>query len=353
MKTTIKREVAVKRSGRVMQVEGLFDVPPSERSVKEWEVDLPVEEREWSVGLIVGPSGCGKTTVAREIFGQELVTGYDWEPDRAIVDCFPDGMSVKQITKLLTRVGLGNVPAWLRPFGVLSNGEQFRATMARALAEEQGMVVVDEFTSVVDRQVAKVIAHCTQKTVRAEQRQFVAVSCHYDIVDWLQPDWIYEPASRRHNWRRLRCRPELDFRIHRIDKAAWTTFAPHHYMSSSLHTAAKLFGGFIGGQCVAMVAIRHMPHPKVKNIWQSSRVVVLPDYQGLGLGTRLNDWVGEFLIKRGERFRINMTHPAMIAYCSRSPAWKKCAKMKQNRGSLCFGSSRILALSTFEYVGSG
>ncbi|MEV1247900.1 hypothetical protein [Nonomuraea sp. NPDC049750] len=65
-------------------------------------------------------------------------------------------MSIKDIVALLGAVGLSSPPAWLRPYRTLSNGEAFRASIARALAESGDLVVIDEFTSVVDRQVAKV-----------------------------------------------------------------------------------------------------------------------------------------------------------------------------------------------------
>jgi ABC-type Mn2+/Zn2+ transport system ATPase subunit len=130
----INRSTAIKRTPRVVQLEGLFDVPPTKRSEVAWRVNLPIEEKPWQIGLVVGPSGCGKSTLARELFGKSLVSGYEWPSDCSIVDGFPAGMSMKEITLFLSSVGFSSPPSWLRPFGVLSNGEQFRATIARALA---------------------------------------------------------------------------------------------------------------------------------------------------------------------------------------------------------------------------
>jgi hypothetical protein len=28
------------------------------------------------------------------------------------------------------------------------------------------------------------------KSIRKTDKQFVAVTCHYDVVDWLEPDWV-------------------------------------------------------------------------------------------------------------------------------------------------------------------
>jgi ABC-type ATPase with predicted acetyltransferase domain len=135
---------------------------------------------------------------------------HKWSPSRSLLDDFPAKMSIEDVTKLLTSVGFSSPPSWLRPFKVLSTGEQFRAHMARCLAEGDGdTVVVDEFTSVVDRQVAKVVSHCVQKTVRRRKsQQLVAVSCHHDVVDWLQPDWILNPHTGL-KWRSPEGHPPL------------------------------------------------------------------------------------------------------------------------------------------------
>lgn len=177
------RAVEIVRTPRVKQLEGMFDVPPSKRSEQRWQVNLPLEDRPWAVGLIVGPSGCGKSTIAREAFGPALVAGFDWPVDKAIVDAFPAKMGIKDVTGLLSSVGFSSPPSWLRPFRCLSNGEQFRVTIARALAEQPELAVIDEFTSVVDRTVAKIASTAIAKAVRRSKRRLIAVSCHYDIVD--------------------------------------------------------------------------------------------------------------------------------------------------------------------------
>lgn len=100
------------------------------------------------------------------------------------------------VTSALSAVGLGDVPAWLRPFKVLSNGEQFRAGLARLICESPDQVVIDEFTSVVDRQIAKVGAAAFAKAWRKTKgKQIVLLSCHYDIIEWLQPDWVYDTRT--------------------------------------------------------------------------------------------------------------------------------------------------------------
>jgi hypothetical protein len=122
----VLKQTSIVRTPRVMQLEGLFDVPPSAQSGERWTMDVPLEARDWSIGAIVGPSGAGKSTLARELFGSALVSGYDWPSDKSVVDGFPSAMGIKDITGLLSSVGFSSPPAWLRPYGVLSTGQQFR-----------------------------------------------------------------------------------------------------------------------------------------------------------------------------------------------------------------------------------
>jgi hypothetical protein len=71
-----------------------------------------------------------------------------------------------------------------------------RCDLAYALLDGKDIVVYDEFTSVVNRQVAKAASFAISKRVRRNRKKFVAVSCHDDIVEWLQPDWIYNTDTR-------------------------------------------------------------------------------------------------------------------------------------------------------------
>lgn len=213
MKLDVIRESPIARSARVIQVASMFDVPPSEKSRVEWHLDVDLTARPWNVGLVVGPSGSGKSTLAAELFGADAIApSFAWRDERSILDDFPADMPIRELVGLFTSVGFSSPPSWMRPYSVLSNGEKFRVHVARAIAEQRDdarPVVIDEFTSVIDRQVAKVASHAVQKTVRRMGARFVAVSCHYDVIDWLQPDWILEPHTGKLAWRSPEPHPPL------------------------------------------------------------------------------------------------------------------------------------------------
>lgn len=142
----------------------------------------------WNIGLIVGNSGTGKTSIAKNCFGE--FDKLEWS-NESIIENFDKKLSMEEITSYLGQVGFNSVPYWLKPFHVLSNGEKSRVELAR-LASEKNMVVFDEFTSLVDRDVAKSMAHGVAKMFRKTNKRFVAVTCHKDITEWLQPDWVYD-----------------------------------------------------------------------------------------------------------------------------------------------------------------
>lgn len=340
---------------RTEKVASMFDVPVGEKLEREWDTTIPTEEMDWSVGLIVGHSGAGKTTIAKEAFGEEAYfDGNEWgEP--SMLDDFSDSLGVEEITTALSHVGLSSPPAWLLPYSALSNGQKFRADLARAVLETEGLVVFDEFTSVVDRQVAQIGAHAAQKFVRRQGRQLVAVTCHYDVTEWLEPDWVYDVTSDQFHRGRLR-RPPINIQVEQCHRSAWSIFKEHHYLSSQLNNNARCFVAFVDGDPAAFSAVVSMPHPKKKNIWKGHRTVVLPDYQGVGLGNALVEAVGDKLLAEGKTFLATTSHPAMVAYRSKSPKWimtRKPSRAPQAPRQSLYGSStahRRLS-AAFRYVG--
>jgi len=307
---------------RVRQLSAIFDVPLSERAKLEWHANIAYEDKPWNVGLIVGPSGSGKTLIAREMFGASALKSYEWD-ERPVVDNFGPEHSIESITEMCQAVGFNTIPAWMRPYRVLSNGEQFRVNMARTLLERDGVIAVDEFTSVVDRQVAKIVSNAIQKRVRKNDRQFVAVSCHDDIIEWLQPDWIYETSSNSFVWRSLRRRPTIDVAVTRVPYRYWPIFAPFHYLTADLNHAARCYVLSIDGKPAAFGGVLYRPR-KVqtgRQVYGLSRLVTLPDYQGLGLAFALTDTLASAYAAMGHRFHTYPAHPPLIRSFAKSEQW--------------------------------
>ncbi len=362
----IERTVAITPSARLTQVLGMFDVELPMLSTQCWEVDFQLP-REWNIGVIIGPSGCGKTTIARELFGACFAGDFKWSPTRSIVDGFPPDLSVKQIADLLCSVGFSSPPAWVRPFGCLSNGQQFRVNLARTLAEamvDGHMKVVDEYSSVVDRTVARIGSAAVARTVRKHKLRFVAVTCHYDVLDWLEPDWVYDVAagsmidnrglkiedsrdnprsalnapppsilsslspSRERLWRWRR--PPIELEIVRSDRSAWQRFKPHHYLSGALHPSSACYVALLDHQPAAFTAVLPFPHP-TRIGWREHRTVCLPDFQGVGIGNAVSEFIAAVYRATGKPYFSATSHPAMIHHRARSPLWRMIRKPGLNR----------------------
>jgi energy-coupling factor transporter ATP-binding protein EcfA2 len=313
-------------------------------------VDVPSDDEDWSLGVIVGPSGSGKTSIGSLIWEDtpilDLSSG--WGGDAPIVeDILPDG-EFDTVTGALSAVGLGSVPSWLRPFRVLSGGEQFRAGLARVIAEMPERVIIDEFTSVVDRQIAKIGAAAFAKAWRRTGGRAVLLSCHYDILDWLEPDWVVDMGTGKTERGRLRRRPRIQLDIFKADGTLWPLFEPHHYLKVPRMIAAEYYIGAVDGELVSHIAVAPALH---YGGMRACRMVVMPEWQGAGVGmrflnevTRLQFTASNKYHERVRQVNFHTSHPGLAAALRRDKHWeqnsswlggknaKHCFRGTMNRG---------------------
>lgn len=323
MKIEIKHTCENYDSFRANKVKSLFN--PERSHVWEHTAELPIEEETWQIGLVVGASGTGKTSIGKQI-GAGIYDLYsDWDKGKPIIDCIAPKENLNVATSALSAVGLGDVPAWLRPFNVLSNGEQFRAGLARLICERPDMVVVDEFTSVIDRQIAKVGAAALSRTWKRGTGRIVLLSCHYDIIEWLQPDWVYDTTEARFSRGCLRQRPELELKIHQISGSVFSRlFKRHYYLDLPLPIAAQYFLGEINGEPVCHLAVSPL---FTANAYRATRLVVMPEWQGIGVGTKFLNSVCQFHLdgrgRKGHKFPtfFHTSHPQLCSALRNSSKW--------------------------------
>ncbi len=286
----------------------------------------------FNVGLIVGASGSGKTTLA--IFGDQCFD-IEIDPTRPIIDQFPDDWNYDDCAAALSGIGLTAVPCWIRPVYTLSNGQRARAEAALAMARtDRNIICIDEWTSVVDRTVAKVMSHCVQKHARRAKRQVILNSCHYDVIEWLNPDWIIDCNKQTYTDRRsmvgsFERSDRLRFDIREVGRSTWPYFSKYHYLSDRL-PGGKIFtfGLFeganqIGFQCFAAYIIGD------HRTFFSNRTVIHPDYAGLGLGIHLINETSKEMVRRNFRVKAKFSSMPIYKAMSRQNGLWRCTAIKK------------------------
>ena len=309
MKIEIRNRCSDFGSYRAARVKSLFNAESGCNF--NLDAELPIDE----------------TSIGRKVFGASAVIDLNagWSENKPIVEAIDPSGNFDSVTGALSAVGLGDVPAWLRPFHVLSNGEKFRAALARLICEAPASAVVDEFTSVVDRQIARFGALAFQKAWRRSGGKCVLLSCHYDIIDWLEPDWIYDTATGKYSGRCLWRRPKFNLEIWKTDGSYWPLFEPHHYLKIPRMIAADYYVGTVEGEPVCHVATS--PKLEVGGM-RACRLVVMPEWQGAGIGMRFLNAISQRMIDGGSRWGdrvkrvyFHTSHPGLCAALRRDARW--------------------------------
>jgi len=329
----IIRRSDVPESWRTARVKGLFDLPSATSREFRLSMDLDLSGSDWGIGVITGASGSGKSQLARELYGNVIEPeSMRWSAS-SILDDFREDLSVDEITSALTAVGFSSTPNWLCPYSVLSLGERFRVVVARALVEADAdhPLVIDEFTSVVDRIVAKVCATAIAKAVRLRSQRMVAVTCHRDVIPWLNPDWVIDLDTRRCLPRSIESRPSIILRLYPAQRDAWGMFRHAHYLSGDLHKSSQCWVASVelDDRIERMAAfLAYLPALGMAGWKRQHRVVVLPDFQGIGVGSQLQDMAAERVWEQDHRrVRATGSSPAMISHRRGHPeAWKLVSK---------------------------
>ena len=350
----IIKEVKPNKTFRVASVMGTFDLQ-SENIKEHFQGEIKIPEN-WQIGLIVGNSGTGKTTISKHLFPDSYITTFEYNAE-SVLDDMPKECSVEQISKTFNSVGFSSPPSWLKPYSVLSNGEKMRCDLARAILSNNDLFVFDEFTSVVDRNVAKIGSFAMQKAIRKTNKKFIAVGCHFDVEDWLLPDWVFDTNTMtfRICEGQKKNRPNLEFRIFETKEKSkyWEMFRKYHYLSHSHNNAARVFIATLNDEICGFCSVLHLPHPKVKNIKKIHRLVILPDYQGIGLGINLLNEIAKIIKKDKNRCTIVTSAPSLINSLKYNKEWNcghfgrmngKHSGMKEMKGG---SKNRITA--SFEF----
>lgn len=353
---------------------------------------------EFSLGVVTGPSGSGKSTLVQKLFGP--TPNVTWLDDVAILGHF---VSIEVGRKFCDAACLDPCVA-MRPFTALSGGEQARAQLARLLeaavaSASSKPLVLEEFSSLVDRDTAKKMAKSVQNLAQDKGLCIVISSCHSDFLGagMLEPDWIFEC----HNKRLLHFQPRSDLKqeadlatcpsqeepnmgcdqeeqlmlapqppliqleVRRALAREWAHFREHHYKDHKLKGDSVAFVGLIDSRVCCFTAVvpeatqfvhrgansglwpedHGYPIPWMKcepprSLYREHRTVVLPDFQGMGLAPLLCDAVANYFVEHGHDFTSQTVHPFYGGYRDRSSFWR-ALPTNQTEGSALNGNRKF------------
>tara|TARA_R110000796_G_C14506516_1_gene429446 strand:+ start:227 stop:1342 length:1116 start_codon:yes stop_codon:yes gene_type:complete len=321
-----------------------LDIDVEKKSIHHLKIDNINLPNQWNLGLVYGNSGSGKTTMIQHLFGENIFD-VNIDEDKPIINQLPSDLNYDECAILLNGIGLNSVPCWIRPFKTLSNGQKARAEAVYLMTKSKDVVFIDEWTSVVDRTVAKAMSICLYKYAKRNNKKIILCSCHIDILEWLNPDWLIDCNKQEFTLPKsedffFKEREKLKFDIKEIDNTSWKYFSKYHYLNERLPGGKLyLYGLFynnnqIGFQCFA----NYVPRKKnTKIIYHSNRTVIHPDYNGLGLGIKLINGTSKLLDEKIEckimaKFSSTPVYKAMI----KQEVWKYTG-FKRKFGKTQFG----------------
>ena len=106
------------------------------------------------------------------------------------------------------------------------------------------------------------------------------------------------------------------------DRGEWKKFKRYHYLTSDAPHHAKWYGLYDEQDInVGILGVIHYPNPHNKKLKKCSRLVVLPDYQGIGLGKKFLNEVAEIYVDQGFDFAITTSAVNLVCGLCRSDKW--------------------------------
>ena len=277
--------------------------------------------------LIVGTSGSGKTTILKTVDNPRPIVVDNTKP---VIENFS---TPERGVELLLACGLRTIPAWFRPPNTLSNGEYHRFEIAVGL--DQGHCIIDEFTSVVDRDTAKSLALSVRKYFDRNPGVLYIASCHRDIIDWLDPEWVYDTdlqkLDNRRSLLRLGTRPELALTIRSTTPDYWRYFSKYHYLDTRMSRSVHCYVLLLGDKPIGFHAAIHSTNRDIHSYWRGHRTVILPEFQGMGIGTAFSDAIAEIYVSRGLRYFSKTAHPSFGEHREKSELWRPTSTNKKSR----------------------
>ena len=103
----------------------------------------------------------------------------------------------------------------------------------------------------------------------------------------------------------------VELKVYRCGASMWQMFRHYHYLSGSLASTARFYTAIYQDKPIAFIAVVHI---RMKaRYYRVTRLVVVPDYQGIGVGKRLLNFIADLYTSQTKiPFYILTSNPQII-----------------------------------------